>query len=375
MDPKQKMHTSKKMHSLTALRFIAAAVVVVFHFGKGTALYDILPPILTAGPLMVTFFFVLSGFVLSVSSRKSTTTTSRFYINRLSRILPIYVVALAAYFLFSGQSPAALEYIPSLLMIQSWIPTFALIGNAPAWSISVELFFYALTPAFIAMHKYDDGRSWKIWVVGAAAFWVVSQACLFIMAQPPIYKGYPSASHDLLYYFPVSHLCSFVLGFAAGIAFQNGVLENANKRLLLAGAFIMTTLANYIRGHSAEINEAMGYTIPFGSSFLAIVFLPIIYLVASAERSRKLSIWPWLILLGEASYSMYILQLPMHIAFDRIVPENATSSPDARFAIFFAVLTAASVLSYRLIEIPARDAIKKAYASFERRKLILASSR
>lgn len=57
---------SAVIHSLTSLRFVAAAWVVVFHFKeffKGTALDT--SPFANYGFLGVDFFFVLSGFVLA----------------------------------------------------------------------------------------------------------------------------------------------------------------------------------------------------------------------------------------------------------------------------------------------------------------------
>ena len=84
----------KKMRidSITIFRFIAALIVINFHFGK--TLLD-WPRILIAGSEMVTFFFVLSGFVMSYSylPRKNIIPTE-FWISRFKRLSPAYYVAL-----------------------------------------------------------------------------------------------------------------------------------------------------------------------------------------------------------------------------------------------------------------------------------------
>jgi peptidoglycan/LPS O-acetylase OafA/YrhL len=59
--------TAQALEVLTFLRFIAALVAVVFHFAKKSPLIRPSPGLMTAGSEMVSFFFVLSGFVLVVS--------------------------------------------------------------------------------------------------------------------------------------------------------------------------------------------------------------------------------------------------------------------------------------------------------------------
>jgi len=56
-----------RIQALTFIRFFAAFVVVVFHYGRESRLAQLSFPLMECGPEMVTFFFVLSGFVLMVA--------------------------------------------------------------------------------------------------------------------------------------------------------------------------------------------------------------------------------------------------------------------------------------------------------------------
>lgn len=60
-----------RVESLTFFRFIAAFIVVIFHFGTGTWFTKIFGRFVTAGPQMVSFFFVLSGFIMLLSQINS----------------------------------------------------------------------------------------------------------------------------------------------------------------------------------------------------------------------------------------------------------------------------------------------------------------
>jgi peptidoglycan/LPS O-acetylase OafA/YrhL len=71
-----------KIDALTPLRFIAAAVVVIFHFGlKGSDYIGFF----SAGPQMVSFFFVLSGFVMAFAHYEKPLDLEPYYIARAAR--------------------------------------------------------------------------------------------------------------------------------------------------------------------------------------------------------------------------------------------------------------------------------------------------
>ena len=74
--------------SLATLRFIGVIIVILFHNRATSEVLQIAPKILTAGPEMVTFFYVLSGFVLVQAYYKRDPFRLKDYIvKRIARIV------------------------------------------------------------------------------------------------------------------------------------------------------------------------------------------------------------------------------------------------------------------------------------------------
>jgi peptidoglycan/LPS O-acetylase OafA/YrhL len=85
---------------LTSLRFVAASYVVIFHYWPIFLAAYIYPPgFVMRGNAGVTFFFVLAGFILAYNYAETNFSERgrlvSFYIARLSRIYPVYLIALA----------------------------------------------------------------------------------------------------------------------------------------------------------------------------------------------------------------------------------------------------------------------------------------
>jgi len=155
-----------QLHALTSLRFFAAILVVAFHFR--THLFTDngweTPSLVEIGYSGVTFFFILSGFILAYNywqtdfSRRGN--LSKFVRARIARIYPVYVlsllVALPFYFVDlsrTGAPDLVIYKLTSLVLaplaLQAWVPGAACALNCPSWSISNEFFFYALLPLVI----------------------------------------------------------------------------------------------------------------------------------------------------------------------------------------------------------------------------------
>jgi peptidoglycan/LPS O-acetylase OafA/YrhL len=156
-----------QLPALTSLRFIAALAVVVLHYR------DLLGPLpgwlmhaIVGGQFGVTFFFVLSGFILTYRYRDwfaggvAATDYRRFQRFRLARIYPVYVLGLLLdtpwHLLeraWAGQLAAdgptfAASWLVNLAGLQAWVPAvpYAMFWNTPAWSVAAEFFFYATFP-------------------------------------------------------------------------------------------------------------------------------------------------------------------------------------------------------------------------------------
>jgi peptidoglycan/LPS O-acetylase OafA/YrhL len=153
---------------LDLLRFLAAALVMIYHLGfwawafpsgqvarasKGIADFEAWEPIAFMGWAGVQIFFVISGFVIAVSSEHST--PFRFFVSRFVRLVPgVWVCAtltLAAWWVIDVDHfyPHVLEYVRSLLFYPKapWI-------DSVYWTLGIEIAFYAMVFALVALTRF-----------------------------------------------------------------------------------------------------------------------------------------------------------------------------------------------------------------------------
>lgn len=350
----------KKIESLTFIRFIAALIVVVFHYGKDTSLAKQAGLILVSGPQMVSLFYVLSGFVMMIAHyEKDNETFVSYYVKRFARIAPMYFVALSLVYFFSAVSKNATALFLSLTFLQSWFPPYPLSLNGPAWSLSVEAFFYFTFP-FVLFGIKNHNISWKKVIIASLSLYFFTQVFLSNLLSNGFYMGYPSPSHDLIYYFPLSHYCSFLLGIAGGLIY----LKNPNwfnkKGFLPFILLILIFSLNYFALQKPGIlSRLIGYPLAFGSSFYSLLFLVFILgLAHSRNIITKIMSSSLFVLLGEASYSLYILQKPV---YDIYTKYTKIKNLDANFYIYVLVLIGISIASYYLLEKPGKKLIISLY--------------
>jgi peptidoglycan/LPS O-acetylase OafA/YrhL len=346
-----------RIEALTFPRFLAAFVVVTFHFAKDTAFVRVLPGFFSAGPEMVTFFFVLSGFVMTVAHwNRPDESPGRFYVARLARILPAYFVALTATCFVVPGSIDTKALLAHSVLAQAWFPGLTVSLNVPAWSISVEMFFYLLFPFLFFVARHDSWRSFHL-LLGASFCWALTQLVEIYLFNSTQLQPHRSLTHELIHYNPLSHLSSFMLGMSgAHWLIRRRSSLNTCKWTPLA-AIVVSLVACAIVTYRLTIVGATGLFIPTGGSLLAPVFLAVILTLAICEGFlKRLLSNRVLVLLGEASYSLYILQYPIYNACVRgILPEGPVT--DGGFFLFFAILLVTSILSFLFLERPVRRLI------------------
>jgi peptidoglycan/LPS O-acetylase OafA/YrhL len=143
---------SIRLNSLTGLRFLAALVVVLQHATRHFAQVPVLSELFDQGAVGVTFFFILSGFVLTWS-HKPVRSKWNFYRNRFARVYPLHLLTLllSIPLVLAAQEFSWTSLVATVLLLQAWSPDrmvqFAM--NGPSWSLSCEAFFYAVFPFLI----------------------------------------------------------------------------------------------------------------------------------------------------------------------------------------------------------------------------------
>src|SRR5437763_10072877 len=142
------------LKALTSVRFFAALHVALYHLVRPFDLWGPLAPLFSSGYVAVSFFFLLSGFILTYSHaleyERGKGNPTKFYVARFARIYPVYLLTtLAAGWIMRGQFDKPIHivaFLADLLALQTWSVRTANFFNIPAWSISTEAFFYFVFP-------------------------------------------------------------------------------------------------------------------------------------------------------------------------------------------------------------------------------------
>jgi len=304
-----------RLDSLTGLRFFAAWLVLQHHF-TNFALVPVLQRYTGFGATGVTFFFVLSGFVLTWSFVPSDT-APRFYWRRFARIWPLHALTtLLALPVFYTWRDVPLEWGPVLLsfaLLHAWVPTattyFA--GNPASWSLSCEMFFYAVHPLLIRRVL-----GWSVAVIGGAMLAVgVATVVVADLAidWPDRIAGW------LLYISPVFRIGEFFLGMALAAALKRGL----RIPLPLLPAALLTGLWFVFY---YDVAHRMPAPWPVWVANANYVVLPVLYgLVITAAAQLDLAGAPSflrdraMVRLGEWSYALYLIHATVIYALIELI--------------------------------------------------------
>jgi len=352
----------QKIDQLTFTRFVAAIMVVVYHSGAGGA--DVLPfnlfPInrivASSGFTAVTYFFVLSGFIMSYAYYRpdGRFRFSAYWQARISRIYPVFIFSLLLtlwYYRDIFMKLLGPKLLANIFLVQAWIPKWALSFNIPAWSLSVEMFFYFLFP-FLAILATRLRPRTLIWI--SIVFWLISQ-----IVHMMLLTIYMPDEQFILLYNPLFHLDSFLIGMAGGVWFLSQapelrISQKVNLGLLIGAAVFVIALM---------MADAMkpGSLYFVDSGIFAPLFL-IMILAISLDQTRLSTLFrkPAFVLLGDASYSIYILHIPVRWILEQYVESHGTilSRPYFFYYAYFFITVGLSILAFKLIEAPSRTFLR-----------------
>jgi peptidoglycan/LPS O-acetylase OafA/YrhL len=357
-----------RLHALTTLRFFAALHVVLFHM----RVIGILPGgpwwyqnFASIGFVGVNFFFVLSGFILVYTYEGPQLNVRKFWWARFARIYPAYVLSLivAAPFFFLAVRRLDLPFyawskqhlvaacLLTVSLLQSWVPEAALTWNSVCWSLSVESFFYFLFPFLLLRSAKFSKARLAFCLIG---FWLISLSLSFsyVHFHPDGLDKINSGETTLFWknvlsFHPLVRLPEFAVGVFAGRLFLLGAgRKSVATPLILGGLLAVICVVLFARQIPNPVISA---------GLLSPAFAAIIYGAAQQPRWTSFLAAPWLVLLGDASYSLYLLH-------SLVIAGTFDSLPHFPWAMrvvsSLAVAIGASLLAYRLVEEPARKFLR-----------------
>jgi peptidoglycan/LPS O-acetylase OafA/YrhL len=329
---------------IDGLRFLALFMVVVimhiihyinhvFHDGSWVQ-RKYWYTLVTDGGTGVVLFFVISGFILSLPfaqmhlKKEKKVNLKRYYLRRLTRLEPPYIIALSILFFaevyvlhkysFAGALP---HFIASALYIHNFVYQEASTILPLAWSLEVEVQFYLIAPLvctiFLLTNKYARRGLMILIIVAGTFYW---------------YNDWS-----------VPHLFKYIHYFFAGILFADLYCTKAisikqGKLYLLAG---LVALAGFIFFNSQM--ELYSYLLKM------CCMLGLFYLALFNKEMKSVFSNGFLVIVGGMCYSIYLWHQAIISFVGKLILKSGIDYGDSDYAPIFILLFIITVLVFSSI--------------------------
>jgi peptidoglycan/LPS O-acetylase OafA/YrhL len=300
---------------LTGLRCFAAINIVLFHFSN-PQWFGWFAPVVNAGYASVSYFILLSGFVMasnySARARAGQFDTIRYYKARFTRLYPIYLLSLLLAWRVLPQEWASHTHgmfwagiVLAPLLLQGWIPEIATFLNTPAWTMSAESFYYVIFP-WMARWKNPERIRDHVWKLSGIWFLGLIPGTLYILFKPDGIAHPDRFSYgpwlQALKYTPLPHLASFTFGVL--LAGLDAVMPRPGFLRFFLGAFGFVALFGVLS------SGVMPYPLLHDGLLMPLFGCIILGLAGENPLAYTIGARP-LVFVGEASYCLYLLHFNM----------------------------------------------------------------
>jgi len=333
----------KYIPALDGVRALAILLVLVYHwFPEGQGI-NVMPN----GPIGVTLFFVLSGYLISniLMEQQTFGTFARsfknFVVRRALRIFPIYFLVLIALLVLKRFAIVLnTDFYDHPIYCWTYLVNYwiELHGNwadalSPYWSLSVEEQFYLLWP-FCILLLATRFRAYFLWFT--VVFGVV-----YRYFSVHVYGGLGVSMFSCVDTFAWGALLAHYL--RAG---RSGEIALWIKRLILPVGFCFVMLC--LKHTDADLVKQL-----FFRTFTSLVSVALLYYAMQSGRfSKVLSVKP-LCLIGQMSYGLYLYHMVVPDLFFQMMARIGINIPMLPYNLVpMGVLGLSAYLSYRLIELP-----------------------
>ena len=299
--------------ALTGIRSLLALTIMLFHFTPNGLTWAAHPrftlyPLIDIGYVFVSFFFVISGFILyyNYAHRAGGVNAVDFWVARASRLYPVYLLTmlvsipmLAIEWHARSHTQFFLGVITTPLLIQGFFPRLAPFWNPGTWTLSMRVALYLLFPWLVKVRLPKNiGKLIALF----ATFWLFGMLphSIYLWTNPDHLAHAPDRYSsgvyiDFLKYTPLPYLCTFLCGIILGKIHEEARLDVRGRMIVGLSGFAVAWFCCY------HLEEHMPYILVHGG-LLTPVFGAIILglrrpqsagdvlFLASARRHRHINL-------------------------------------------------------------------------------------
>ncbi len=295
------------MSALYALRFFGSIGIFMHHIGYPYGL----------GSILVTFFFILSGFTTAYSFKKENfvlnkSTLKKYYIKKVSKLYPLHIFTFLLSIPMMGYMQQKISFVQGIInicLLQSYYPNQkeVFLFNGLSWFMADILFFYIVIPfVYRLITKLRIERNLATLIFSGLVIYCIS----FIISYQ--FKGNMEAytfGWWYIYISPYFRVLDCLIGFLAGLAFvkiKERLTDKLNNSKLIVFTFmeILSLLFSYL-AYKSKLFQID--SVRCGVYYIPVLTLIIfVFALGKGFISKGMSI-KVLVHLGEKSNVIYML--------------------------------------------------------------------
>lgn len=340
----------KSIPSLDGIRAISCLFVIIGHFSYLYSYYliEMLGPIWGATVTFcignqytgVTFFFVLSGFLITnllIEEMKTNQTIDikGFLIKRAFRIFPayyFYLIVISIFLLISKIIPfTKYDWVAAFTYTYNYLSDLNPWFFGHFWSLAIEEHFYLIWPLFILLTYKKFGKNFPLFLIFTYPF--IRVICYFLF--PEMRNRMSIMSH--------TRFDSLLFGCSLAYYYKAEYFPYFNNLILKYYLHFISFFHILLLSRLLQQTFEGRYTMTIGYSLDCLAMsIVLVYVVQNQNWLTKLLNLPVMVHLGTISYSLYLWHIPF--TWEKLGTKYLLLR-------FFAIYICA-LASYLIIEIP-----------------------